>query len=439
MRLEILLIAVALGLSGVSGAFAAELVAKSGERPLQEVLDAAEDGDTVRVTEGIYRGNFTIPRSIELVGEPGAVLDGENQGRVLTLTAPQTTVRDLHLKRDGADLTDIDAVIFVEKTATGSLIKNNRIEARGFGIWLDGVADARVIDNRISGDTSLRSQDRGNGLHLFNVTGAEIVDNEVWNARDGIYIDVSNHNRLIGNLLRDQRYGVHYMFSQHNVVRDNVTRNNRLGYALMQSRHLEVVGNRSYRDQNYGFLMNFIVDSTFIGNVSLEAQRGVSPGTVVKADGHAISGAEGKALFVYNSLFNEIRDNLFANTEIGIHLTAGSEDNEFHSNAFVGNQTQVKYVAIRQQEWSHEGRGNYWSDYLGWDLDGDGIGDIPYEPNDSVDRLVWTYPMAKILMNSPAVQVLRWVQREFPVLRPPGVKDSHPLMTLPDGMAEILQ
>lgn len=221
-----------------------------------------------------------------------------------------------------------------------------------------------------------------------------------------------------------------------NEVRDNETRNNRLGYALMQSRQLEVVGNRSLRDQNYGFLMNFIVDSVIAENVSIEAQRG---GVAAAPDGHAISGTEGKALFVYNSLFNEIRDNLFARTEIGIHMTAGSEDNEFHGNAFVGNETQVKYVALRQQEWSFEGRGNYWSDYLGWDLSGDGLGDIPYEPNDSVDRLIWTYPMAKILMNSPAVQVLRWVQREFPILRPPGVRDSHPLMALPDWMAEIVQ
>ncbi|EWG98065.1 nitrous oxide reductase family maturation protein NosD [Halomonas sp. BC04] len=415
---------------------AAERVVVPDERPLQQVLDEAQSGDTVRITPGIYEGNFRVEVPIELAGEPGAILDGQGHGTVLSVFAPGTRVHGLHVRNDGANLTEVDSGIFVAGAATGTIIENNRIEARGFGIWLDAVADVRVEANRISGDVSLRSQDRGNGLQLFNVTNAEILHNEVWEARDGIYIDVSNDNRLIGNLLRDQRYGVHYMFSHNNVVRDNETRNNRLGYALMQSRQLEVVGNRSIRDQNYGFLLNFIVDSVIAENVSIEAQRG---GVTAAPDGHAISGAEGKALFVYNSLFNEIRDNLFARTEIGIHMTAGSEDNEFHGNAFVGNESQVKYVALREQEWSHEGRGNYWSDYLGWDLNSDGIGDIPYEPNDSVDRLIWTYPMAKILMNSPAVQVLRWVQREFPILRPPGVRDSHPLMTLPDWMAEALQ
>ncbi|WP_163577159.1 nitrous oxide reductase family maturation protein NosD [Halomonas faecis] len=432
------LLSVSLFLLGSVAVQAAEFVASPDERPLQAVLDSAEPGDSVRLSPGVYPGNFVIDEAIVLSGDDGAILDGQGRGSVLTVEAPGAHVSGLHIRNDGANITDMDSGIFVAKSAAGAVIESNRIEARGFGIWLDGTADVRVESNRISGDTSLRSQDRGNGLQLYNVSGAEIIDNEVWEARDGIYIDVSNGNRLIGNLLRDQRYGVHYMFSQDNVVRDNVTRNNRLGYALMQSRNLEVVGNRSIRDQNYGFLMNYIVDSVIAENVSIEAQRGVTPGSAT-SDGHAISGAEGKALFVYNSLFNEIRDNLFARTEIGIHLTAGSEDNEFHGNAFVANQTQVKYVAVREQEWSHEGRGNYWSDYLGWDLSGDGIGDVPYEPNDSVDRLIWTYPMAKILMNSPAVQVLRWVQREFPVLRPPGVKDSHPLMSLPDRMAEILQ
>jgi nitrous oxidase accessory protein len=412
---------------------AQELRAIAGERSLQEVLDVAAAGDTVRVGPGVHEGNFTVRTPLQLIGEPGAVLDGGGRGHVLHITAPDVTVRDLHLRNGGADLTTLDSVVFVAQSAARVSILHNRMEARGFGVWLDSAPEPRVIGNRISGDSSLRSQDRGNGLHLYGVTGAEIVENEVWETRDGIYIDISNHNRLVGNYLHNQRYGIHYMYSQHNEVRDNLTRNNRLGYALMQSRHLQVVGNRSEGDQNYGFLLNFIVDSVLAENVSVDAQRGGTPGG---GDGHAISGAEGKALFVYNSLFNEIRDNIFARTEIGIHLTAGSENNLFHGNAFIANQTQVKYVARRQQEWSHEQRGNYWSDYLGWDLSGDGIGDVPYEPNDAVDRLLWMYPLAKVLMNSPAVQVLRWVQREFPVLRPPGVRDSYPLMVPPVQLPE---
>ena len=131
---------------------------------------------------------------------------------------------------------------------------------------------------------------------------------------------------------------------------------------------------------------------------------------------------------MYNSLFNEVSGNRFSSSDIGVHLTEGSEDNDIFANTFVSNVTQVKYVANREQDWSKDGKGNYWSDYLGWDMDNDGVGDVSYEPNDAIDKLLWKYPVARILMNSPAIEMLRWAQRQFPVFRSPGVKDSFPLM-----------
>ena len=93
-------------------------------------------------------------------------------------------------------------------------------------------------------------------------------------------------------------------------------------------------------------------------------------------------------------------------------------------------------MAGRTQEWSADGRGNYWSDYLGWDRNADGIGDVAYEPNDKVDQLMWMDPQVQLLMTSPAIELLRWVQRAFPVTRPPGVRDSFPLMRAPDLEAQ---
>lgn len=91
-------------------------------------------------------------------------------------------------------------------------------------------------------------------------------------------------------------------------------------------------------------------------------------------------------------------------------------------------------MATRTQFWAEDGKGNYWSDYLGWDRNQDGLGDVPYEPNDNVDRLLWKYPEAKVLMFSPAVDTLRWVQDAFPVVKSAGVSDPHPLMRIPDHL-----
>lgn len=394
---------------------------------LQAIIVRVSPGDTIVLSAGRYQANLHINKPLALQGEPGAILDGGGQGDVLRISAPKVTVTGLTIRNSGVNLTAMNAGIFAEKTAHDLLVQNNRLDKNAFGLWLDGCRSPRVLDNRIRGNAAIRSQDRGNGIHLFNVQGGEVAGNEVWQTRDGIYIDTSRNNILHNNHLHHLRYGIHYMYSYRNQVTANRTDHTRSGYALMQSKYLTVTGNRSQEDDNYGILLNFITNSVIHDNHVWDVRRGGSVGTAYVD----VLGSEGKALFVYNSLYNTIEGNLFAGSDIGIHLTAGSEDNTVTGNAFVDNHTQVKYVANREQEWSSKGRGNYWSDYLGWDRDSNGIGDVAYEPNDAIDKLLWEYPLAKVLMRSPAIETLRWVQTQFPIFRPQGVRDSYPLMAAP--------
>jgi len=396
-------------------------------RPITELpLEPAGDGQWL-LPAGEYAGQFVIDQPMHLRCEAGATLDAQGQGSLVTIGAPGVTVEGCDLRNWGRDLTAMDAAIFIQPKATGAVIRGNRLQGPGFGIWLDHVNDVQVLDNQVQGDPSIRTQDRGNGIHLYLSKDARVSGNHVWHTRDGIYIDASTHCTIERNLFEEVRYAVHFMWSNGTRVIGNLTRRSRTGYALMQSHHLTVTGNRSEQDQNYGILMNYITYSTITDNLVSDVQRGDTGGDSM------INGGESKALFIYNSLFNTIEHNHFARSGLGIHLTAGSEDNRIAGNAFVGNQQQVKYIATRTQEWSVDGRGNYWSDYLGWDRNDDGLGDVAYEPNDNVDRLLWTYPQVRLLMNSPGIELLRWVQRAFPVLKSPGVEDSHPLMQLPTG------
>ena len=403
----------------------------SREHPLQTAIDSAQPGDQLLLQSGTYQGNFVINKALTLTGRKGVILDGNGNHSTLKLESPGIVIEQLRIQNWGKDLTELDAGIFVGRDATGAVIRNNYFQGTTSGIWVDATKDIQVIANKVEGDLETRSQDRGNGIHLYAVGGALIKDNEVWHTRDGIYIDTSNGNELVNNYLHDLRYGVHYMYSYSNKVVNNHTKNTRTGYALMQSKHLVVTNNRSEDDQNYGILMNYITNSQIENNQVIGVQTGRNPH--LRENSNTISGAEGKALFMYNSVFNQIVHNQFNQSDLGIHLTAGSEDNVISGNTFISNKEQVKYVSNRKQDWSKDGRGNYWSDYLGWDMDDDGIGDTQYEPNDGVDKLLWKYPAVKVLLNSPAVETLRWVQRQFPVFKSPGVYDSAPLMHSPFG------
>ncbi|MEY2170659.1 MULTISPECIES: nitrous oxide reductase family maturation protein NosD [unclassified Rhodanobacter] len=386
---------------------------------------AAAPGAVIEVPAGVHHVHLRVDKPLVLEGRPGAILDGDGRGDVLRIGADHVTVRNLDVRASGTDLTAMNAGIYVERSAHDVLIAGSTVEDSLFGIYLDGASDVQVRHNTVRGIRRLRVADRGDGIHLWNDTGCTIEDNDVGWSRDGIYVYVSTQNTIARNTVHDVRYGVHYMYSHRNRLTGNASRNNLAGYALMASDHLHVIGNTSDGDQAYGFLFNYISYSEIAGNLvrGVAGQRG--------GDGQSIDGGEGKGLFVYLSQFNAIHDNLVADSQIGIHVTAGSEHNRVWNNRFIDNRVQVKYAQNLAQEWSERGRGNFWSDYLGWDLDGDGIGDVPFRPNDSVDVLLWKYPAARSLMSSPSILLLRYVQRAFPVFTPAAVQDSHPLMRAP--------
>ncbi|MDU8941828.1 nitrous oxide reductase family maturation protein NosD [Ovoidimarina sediminis] len=400
-----LLALLALPLPGLAG----EIGVAPGE--LADALETAQDGDVLRLAPGQYAGPVRLDRPLTLDGGGAAHIDGGGHGSVITVTAPGITVRGLTITGSGSDHETIDSGVQLERTATGAVIEDNILLGNLYGIDIHGAKDARVSGNAIEGRQDAAMNRRGNGIYVWNAPGAEVTGNTVRWGRDGIFVNSSRRNRFSGNEFRDLRFAVHYMYANESEVSDNLSIGNHLGFAVMFSTRVKVTGNLSMGDRDHGVMLNYANHSVISGN-------------------HVTGGTE-KCAFLYNSHKNSFTDNQFEDCGIGIHFTAGSDRNEISGNAFIGNRTQVKYVSTTWDEWSHADRGNYWSDFAAYDLDGDGIADTPYRPNDSIDHVLWTQPAAKLLLGSPAVQLVRWSQSAFPALLPGGVIDSHPLMAPP--------
>ena len=322
----------------------------------------------------------------------------------------------MEITGSGLKLESEDAGVFVTARAEGATVANNRIVGNLIGVYLKGSRGAVVRDNVILGRKDMRVNERGNGVHIWNAPGAIVEGNDIRHGRDGIFVTTSKENTFRDNTLSDLRFAVHYMYTNLSQVIGNRSIGNHVGYAIMYSRGLTVADNRSQGDRDHGILLNYANRSQITGNA------------VESGDGR---GGPEKCVFIYNANRNAISQNRFQGCAIGIHFTAGSERNDILGNAFVDNRQQVKYVGTRHIEWSRGGLGNYWSDNVAFDLNADGIADRPYRPNDMVDQIVWRHPLAKLLLNSPALQVLRWAQSAFPTLYPGGVTDSHPLMLPP--------
>jgi nitrous oxidase accessory protein len=419
-----------------------------GEGSLQHALDQASDGD-VLILRGDHAGPLKIERKLTLEGEGGATVTGPGKGSVITVIAPETVVRGLTVRGSGRDLERMDAGIFVEQTASGAIIESNRLEGNLYGIYLHGAQNSVARGNVIVGIKEGRLNEAGNGVSVWNAPGAKVLDNDISFGRDGIFTVTSLRNQFSGNRFRDLRFAIHYMYTNDSEISRNVSTGNIVGFAIMYSHRLIVRENVSDGDRDHGLLFNYANASDIAANVVRgrlqPAARWAGAGTrgkvehVVTAPGEnappsiaagARNGPE-KCVFIYNANQNRFHDNWFEGCEIGIHFTAGSERNQIVGNAFVGSRNQVKYVGSRYLDWSKDGRGNYWSDNPGFDLNGDGIADTAYRPNDLIDKVLWTAPQAKLLINSPAVQVIRWAQAQFPALLPGGVVDSKPLISPP--------
>ena len=379
--------------------------------PLQAAIDAAAAGDVLHLAKGLHRGPVVVAKRLALVGVPGAVLVGNGHGSVITITAPDVRVEGLTIRGSGLNLPKMDSAVLVRRAGLRAVVVRNRMEKNLFGVYLHGAGGSLVESNVIIGHTDLRMSEAGNGVSIWNAPGAEIIDNDIRYGRDGIFVTTSRNNLFRGNRFRDLRFAIHYMYTNNSQVVGNHSQHDHIGWAIMYSHHLVIRDNVSIGDRDHGLMLNYTNNSVITGNVV--------------RNGHK------KCLFIYNANYNRIEGNLFEGCPIGIHFTAGSEKNTVAGNAFIGNRTQVKYVGTRMLDWGAGGRGNYWSDNPAFDLDGNGIADRPYRPNGVMDQLLWKYPQAKILANSPAVELIRWAQARFPAIRPGGVIDSAPLMQPP--------
>ena len=399
-------------------AHAEERLVTPGQGTLQLAINAAQSGDILRLTEGTYSGSVNIDRSLTLLGNKKSIIDGEGTDHVVIVSAPNVLIKGLTLQNSGNDLNTEDSAIFVTEKGDQARIENNYFEHNLIGVYLKGPDSAVVSDNVIIGSQFHRVNDRGNGVYLWNTPGSVVKNNHIRYGRDGIFVNVSRDNVFHGNRMQDLRFAVHYMYTNNSTISNNISTNNDVGYALMFSHHIIAKNNRSVGDHKRGLFFNFTNHSVIEYN--------------------HVSGGTEKCVFIYNANYNQINNNNFEDCQVGIHFTAGSEQNEIFSNAFINNRTQVKYVGTRYLEWSKNGYGNYWSDNVTFDIDGNGIADQSYRPNDLVDQIVWRHPMAKLLLNSPSVQLLKWAQSEFPGLHPGGVTDSAPLM-LPPKIVEMNQ
>lgn len=378
-------------------------------------LAAAQPGDTVRVLPGVYTEHATVTVPLTLVGAPGAVLDGGGRGTVLTIRAPDVTVRGLTLRGSGMVQSREDAGILAER-AHRLAVEGNRFEDVLFGVTIKETHDAVIRNNAITGKV-LDHARRGDGIRLWYSHRGRVAGNTVRRVRD-VVIWFSDSAVVEDNSVADSRYGLHYMYSNASRFDRNRLTGNHVGAFIMYSTNI-----------------------TFRDNLIADAQGTTGRGLGFKDADHIV--AE-RNILVNNAVgisldnsprsvgvTNAFRGNVIAYNDVGVFLLPSVHDNHFVNNALLDNGRPVVVSGggtATGNRWTR----NYWSDYAGFDENGDGIGDTPFVYARLADDLFAKHEPLTLFDQSIASDLLNMVGRVLPFLRPePVVVDSTPWLRRP--------
>ena len=297
--------------------------------PLQDLIDAAADGATVKPPAGIYAEHITITKPVDLDGSSGVVIDGGGEGTVVRLLTDKATLKNLTIRNSGRLHNAIDAGLRVE--GNNNLIKDNTIQNTLFGI------DVHEGDSNILRRNDISSKDmplelKGDSIRLWYSHFNRVEDNFIHGTRD-FAVWYSHDNTISGNRIHGTRYGVHFMYAHHNNVEKNDIADCVVGLFLMYSNDLTITGNKLLRSWGASGM-----------GIGMKESSGV-----VAANNEIMGNAVG--IFLDLSPYDPDATNQFERNQVayngtGVEFSADWESNVFRNNSFNTNFTQIAVALV---------------------------------------------------------------------------------------------
>lgn len=372
---------------------------------LKEAIQMAVAGDTILVKKGTYKEyNIVVDKPLTIKGENYPIIDGEDKGEIIRVTSDHVTIDGLFIINVGTSYTSDHAAIRVVRSEH-FLIQNVVLEQLFFGIYIEKSSNGIIYHNKIIGDAQ-DEYNSGNGIQLWYSKNVLVERNIVQKVRDGIYLEFSdniiiNENTSTNNL----RYGLHFMFSNDDLYTNNLFENNGAGVAVMFSKRIKMHHNtfrKNWGSAAFGLLLKEINDAEIKNNVFEENTVGIN--------------IEGSNRIVY-------ANNDFISNGYAVKVLGACYANTFEKNNFLYNSFDLSYNSkINDNVFKN----NYWSSYTGYDLDRNGIGDVPYRPVKLFSYVVNKTPETIILMRSLFIDIIDFSEKVSPVFTPDNLVDMTP-------------
>jgi nitrous oxidase accessory protein len=368
-----------------------------------------------------YATALAIKRPVSLHGRRGARISGPGEGSVVTIAADDVVLEDVVVDGSGPRYTTEDS---------GVKAKGNRIVVRNvfadrtlFGISFEECHSCVVESSLVKG-ADVAEALRGDGIKLWESHESLVRHNRVADSRD-VVVWYSRKVHLDDNLVTGCRYGTHFMYAHDSLVENSRMSGDVVGIFVMYSARLHaknnvIAGAHGAAGIGIGFKESDAVqleDNVLVGNT-----------TGVYLD---------RTPRVPDQTVNFVGNVLGAN-DVAMRFHSSNGGAVFRANTFKENRALIE-VEGGGDALGTKFEGNYWSDYDGYDLDGDGHGDLPFEFKQLSSELEQERPALRFFRGTLAIGMVDAVSRAFPLLQSRTLLVDHEPAMRPQAAAQKLE
>lgn len=376
-------------------------------KTIKDAIKKASRHDTVSIGNGTYKEfNIQIRKPLTIIGNKEVIIDGDMKGYIFQIASDSVSIKGVTIKNAGQSYTKDFAAIHISRSKYFKL-ENLRLKNVFFGILVEKSHYGLVKNNHISSN-AIEEAGSGNGIHMWHSSHMLVENNVVHNLRDGIYFEFVTQSKVINNQsYKNLRYGLHFMFSNNDEYHNNTFTNNGSGVAVMFSKFIKMTGNKfleNWGTASYGLLLKEIYDAEIINNTFRENTTAIN--------------IEGSTRINY-------KENDFIRNGWALKIAGACYENKFSRNNFLHNSFDLSYNSKLND---NDFNSNYWSSYTGYDLDKNGIGDVPYRPVKLFSYVVNKTPESIVLLRSLFVDIINFSEKVSPAFTPDNLADNQPLM-----------
>jgi nitrous oxidase accessory protein len=376
-------------------------------KTIKQAISIANAGDTIKIQKGTYReGTIIVDKKVVIIGVDYPVLDGQKKYEILSIKHDSVVVKGLKLIRSSFASMEDPAAIKVYNVNTIQ-IENNILDDNFFGIYIQNGRNCIIKNNHLRA-YGKEEQKLGNGIHCWKSNDIQIIANTIIGHRDGIYFEFVFDSVIWRNKSENNiRYGLHFMFSHNDSYITNIFRNNGAGVAVMYSKEVKMINNlfeKNWGQSAYGLLLKELNDGYILGNKFIQNTAGI---------------------YMEGSNRMQLKNNLFQENGWAMKIQASCDDNNIVNNNFIGNTFDM---GTNGSLVLNNFDSNYWDKYEGYDLDKNGLGDVPYHPLSLFAVLSENNPSTMLLYRSFMITLLDKSEKILPTITPDNFIDNKPLM-----------